>query len=547
MQPSADSTNNDNAPKYLSDSEKNQQVNLLFQYMEDGKEEEFNNLLLEINKDCRLFAKHLEFEMAEHMANPEVFTMDDVKASCRQFRRESISNLFGSVSRKIQEYKQKDEESGSSIGKLLGAGLGAMALGPIGLAAGALIGHLFDSDDSNSESDKNITSADDQFELATEYRCNGINHGVNKDLKKAGYWYKKSANQGHDEAQYCLAELYADGKGFPQDYEKAAYWYRQAANQDHASAYARLGELYEKGLGVQQDFSMAEKSYMMAVTLAHNDSTAVTRVAHINLNNMFRNGKCSLFNPDYFDYIYKESQPVGNKASLTDEFDCHGFEMLMAKVCNIVAKDLGDTIRNESRDWINDKRNNYSGIDYIDQLERNVIYAREFSKNLMSAFTTFVVSECEIDTDFAVWHMQNGRNVAMMSVHEHLAYLRGESEISSSARLRASIKGDKEVSGSDSYEALKHLRASGRMDEYVDELEFWHTYYYAFDSVTSRFIGIFIQDHNAFDRFGYIPEEVVKHEAMKYIKLCINSCIENIVLPRSQGHLAKLLFDLSRI
>lgn len=99
------------APSYLNPVQKNEQVDLLFTLMGNpDKEQEFKDLLLEITRDCRLFANHLELEMAEHMANPEVFTMDDVKASCRQFRRESISNLFGSVSRKIQEYKQKDHK-----------------------------------------------------------------------------------------------------------------------------------------------------------------------------------------------------------------------------------------------------------------------------------------------------------------------------------------------------------------------------------------------------------------------------------------------------
>lgn len=99
------------APVYLTPVQKNEQVELLFYYMSNPDcEESFKALLLEITQDCRLFANHLELMMDEHRANPQVFTMDDVKASCRQFRRESISNLFGSMSRKIQEYKQKDNK-----------------------------------------------------------------------------------------------------------------------------------------------------------------------------------------------------------------------------------------------------------------------------------------------------------------------------------------------------------------------------------------------------------------------------------------------------
>lgn len=110
MKTTTEYTDNDGIPEYLTDAQKNEQVNILFSYMESNNpedEQNFKSLLWEINKDCRLFASHLELEIERHKEEPDVFTMDDVKSSCRAFRRESISNIFGFFNRMK---KQKDSE-----------------------------------------------------------------------------------------------------------------------------------------------------------------------------------------------------------------------------------------------------------------------------------------------------------------------------------------------------------------------------------------------------------------------------------------------------
>ena len=58
------------------------------------------------------------------------------------------------------------------------------------------------------------------------------------------------AKQGDAEAQYNLAEMFADGKGVAEDKEAAAHWYRKAAEQGHASAQFSLGFAYQYGWGV---------------------------------------------------------------------------------------------------------------------------------------------------------------------------------------------------------------------------------------------------------------------------------------------------------
>ena len=45
--------------------------------------------------------------------------------------------------------------------------------------------------------------------------------------------FKKSAEQGYDEAQYNLGSSYYWGDGIEQDYSAAFLWYKKAAEQDH--------------------------------------------------------------------------------------------------------------------------------------------------------------------------------------------------------------------------------------------------------------------------------------------------------------------------
>ena len=51
-------------------------------------------------------------------------------------------------------------------------------------------------------------------------------------MNKAIYWYKKSAEQGHNEAQYSLAILYEDSDEIDEDLDKAVYWYKKSGIQD---------------------------------------------------------------------------------------------------------------------------------------------------------------------------------------------------------------------------------------------------------------------------------------------------------------------------
>jgi len=75
-----------------------------------------------------------------------------------------------------------------------------------------------------------------------------------KDYKTAIEKFKPFAEQGNDEAQFFLGEMYYAGKGVPQDYAEAVKWWQKAAEQNLVIAQYNLGILYINGQGVQQNY-----------------------------------------------------------------------------------------------------------------------------------------------------------------------------------------------------------------------------------------------------------------------------------------------------
>jgi uncharacterized protein len=82
-------------------------------------------------------------------------------------------------------------------------------------------------------------------------------YGVARDPRQAVYWYDRAARNGHPEAQFDLARLYAAGEGTKRDEEQAARWTSAAAAQGYAPAMMAFGERYATGTGVTQDHKRA--------------------------------------------------------------------------------------------------------------------------------------------------------------------------------------------------------------------------------------------------------------------------------------------------
>ena len=114
---------------------------------------------------------------------------------------------------------------------------------------------------------------------------------MKQDLSEAVKWYRKAAEQGHDEAkkrlvpaemmlnaqngdakaQYDLAQAYETGSdGMIQDQNEALKWYRKAAEQGYAEAQYQLGYCFSFGYnGVTKKASEAEKWFRKAADQGH--------------------------------------------------------------------------------------------------------------------------------------------------------------------------------------------------------------------------------------------------------------------------------------
>ncbi len=68
---------------------------------------------------------------------------------------------------------------------------------------------------------------------------------------------KLAAADGDADAQFELAELYAESDGVEQNWVEAVKWYRKAAEQGHDGAQFKVGLSYQNGKGVPQSDSEA--------------------------------------------------------------------------------------------------------------------------------------------------------------------------------------------------------------------------------------------------------------------------------------------------
>ena len=71
----------------------------------------------------------------------------------------------------------------------------------------------------------------------------------------------KAAEQGDASSQAELANIYAQGIGFPKNYSLAFEWNKKAVAQGNARAQANLGYMYQIGLGVAKDERLAVDLY----------------------------------------------------------------------------------------------------------------------------------------------------------------------------------------------------------------------------------------------------------------------------------------------
>ena len=104
-------------------------------------------------------------------------------------------------------------------------------------------------------------NAQAQFWLADLY-ANGL--GVGRDTATAVALLEKSAQQGFVPAERRLGEIYLNGDETLQDFGEATSWLHKAATAGDDRAQRDLGRMYALGLGVSRDPAQAYAWYEAA-------------------------------------------------------------------------------------------------------------------------------------------------------------------------------------------------------------------------------------------------------------------------------------------
>ncbi|KAG8979161.1 hypothetical protein FRB90_008218, partial [Tulasnella sp. 427] len=120
---------------------------------------------------------------------------------------------------------------------------------------------------------------------ATQYDIEKANEQREAQVKDAIRMLQKLADRGHHEAQYFLADCYANGIGTNrgrQDFDKAYPLFVQAAKHRHADAAYRAGICCENGWGCRRDSAKAVQFYRTAGSLQHPGAMYRLGIADLN-------------------------------------------------------------------------------------------------------------------------------------------------------------------------------------------------------------------------------------------------------------------------
>lgn len=92
----------------------------------------------------------------------------------------------------------------------------------------------------------------------------GLKFFANKDYLGAEKCFRKAADEGDPEAQFCLGDMYNNGYGVNKNERKALALFRKSAEQKFAPSQINLGIMYSQGQGVEQDLVEAYKWLLIA-------------------------------------------------------------------------------------------------------------------------------------------------------------------------------------------------------------------------------------------------------------------------------------------
>jgi len=100
------------------------------------------------------------------------------------------------------------------------------------------------------------------------YYYNTGSNGLKQNYKKAVEFYRKSAEQGYEYAQYDLANMLYE----QQNYKESVKWYSLAADNGNKFAQYFLGKMNQNGIGIPINYSKAARMYRKSAIQDNKDA-----------------------------------------------------------------------------------------------------------------------------------------------------------------------------------------------------------------------------------------------------------------------------------
>jgi hypothetical protein len=156
--------------------------------------------------------------------------------------------------------------------------------------------------------------------------------------------------------------------------------------------------------------------------------------------------------------------------------------VLFDYVANATIEQQGNKIKLVAEEYIQKKRQDYHGSDYLDQIEKNAIYLSEGTLAVSAAILKFLADGRPTLRAEEVNHfvLETRLTHAQEATPFHLKYLRDDCDECPvhSGHLR--------------YQNWRKLRSSGDQSKYIDELEYSCKYYQATYVLAQQFLSSFL-------------------------------------------------------
>ncbi len=99
------------------------------------------------------------------------------------------------------------------------------------------------------------------FKLGTIYYKGDV---IQKNIKKAMYYFKLASSYGNKKAKYNMAIIYSQKKSIYHNYKKAYSLFLDLAQMGYVKAQIKVGQYLLYGIGIQSDYSLAKRWFEQA-------------------------------------------------------------------------------------------------------------------------------------------------------------------------------------------------------------------------------------------------------------------------------------------